>query len=84
MIHKARAMCKNGHMVEFGPCNKESKAFIFFKSVCTSTDHEVLSANEIQCQRCKTVHYSRPCPKCNELVPVAKFRQKTQMERLKR
>ncbi len=84
MIHKARATCKNGHTVEFGPCNKEFTKFFLFKSVCTSTDHEVVSADEIQCQQCKTIHMARLCKKCGEYVPVAKFNQKTQFERLKR
>jgi hypothetical protein len=84
MIHKARATCKNGHSVEFGPCNNETRTFFIFKSVCTSTDHEVISAEEIQCQRCRTIHYSRPCPQCDELIPVAKFKQKSQVERLRR
>ncbi len=83
MIHKARAKCPNGHTVEFGPCNKETTRFFLFKSVCTSIDHEVISPNEIQCQRCKTIHMSRVCPECSEAVPVASFRQKTMMDRLK-
>jgi hypothetical protein len=84
MIHKSRATCKDGHIVEFGPCNKESRSFFIFKSVCTSTDYEVISADEIQCRRCNTIHNSRSCPKCNELVPVAQFKQRRQVERLRR
>ena len=67
----------------FGPCNKETKQFFFFESLCTSEDHEILSADEIECQRCKTIHMARTCPQCNESVPVAKFKQKTMMDRLK-
>jgi hypothetical protein len=84
MIHKAKAMCPNGHMVEFGACNKEITKFFFLKSVCTSTDHEVISRYEIQCQRCNTIHVARVCPKCEQPVPVVRFGLKTQMERLKR
>lgn len=84
MIHKAKATCSNGHTVEFGPCNKEIRRFFFLKSVCTSVDHEVISSDEIQCQRCKTIHMARVCPKCDELVPVAKFKQKSLMQRLQR
>ncbi len=84
MIHKARALCPNGHMVEFGACNKEKRVFFFFKSTCTSTDHEVLSPSEIQCQRCKTIHLMRTCPQCNADIPVSAFRQKTQAERLRK
>lgn len=83
MIHKAKAMCSNGHMVEFGPCNKAITTFFFLKSICTSVDHEVLSPNEIQCQRCKTIHISRMCSECGEPVPVAKFRQKSLMDKMK-
>jgi len=84
MIHKAKAQCSKGHTVEFGPCNKETTKFFFLKSVCTSVDHEVLSRNEIQCQSCKTIHMARPCPQCGEHVPVARFKQKTLLERLQR
>ncbi len=84
MIHKAKAICPNGHTVEFGPCNKEITKFFFLKSVCTSTDHEVVSRDEIQCQRCKTIHMMRTCPQCGEHVAVAKFRQKSLIDRLKR
>lgn len=84
MIHKAKATCPNGHTVEFGPCNKEITRFLFLKSVCTSVDHEVVSRDEIQCQRCKTIHMARICPECGEPVPVSKFRQKSLIERLAR
>jgi len=83
MIHKAKAQCSKGHTVEFGPCNKEIKQFFFFKSICTCTDHEVISRDEIQCQRCKTIHMSRMCPVCQEAVPVAKFKQKSLMDKMK-
>jgi len=84
MVHKAKATCSNGHTVEFGACNKEITKFFFLKSACVSTDHEVLSRDEIQCRQCKAVHLARVCPECNDPVPVAKFKQKSMMERLKR
>jgi len=84
MIHKARTTCPNGHSVEFGPCNKEFTRLFFFKSVCASTDHEVISPDEIECQRCHTVHIARMCSKCGEPVPVSKFKQKSLTDRLKR
>lgn len=84
MISKAKATCPNGHIVEFGPCNTEKTVFFLFKSVCTSKDHEVISRDEIQCQKCHTIHMARPCSTCGEHVPVAKFKQKSMMERLKR
>jgi hypothetical protein len=84
MVHKAKATCRNGHSMEFGPCNKEFTRFFLFKSVCTSTDHKVISAGEIQCQRCNTIHMARVCEKCGEHVPVTKFRQNTQIGRFKR
>jgi hypothetical protein len=69
--------------VEFGPCNKEVTQFFFFKSNCTSTDHEAISPHEIQCQRCKTIHTARMCPECDEAVPVARFKQKSLMDKMK-
>lgn len=84
MIHKARATCKNGHTVEFGPCNREIRKYFIIRSVCTSTDHAVVSADEIQCRSCNAIHHSRPCPQCNELIPVAQFKQRRQIERLGR
>jgi len=82
VIHKAKATCANGHTVEFGACNQETTKFFFFKSVCTSTDHEVISRVEIQCRRCNATHFARVCSECGEHVPVAKFKQKTQFEKL--
>lgn len=84
MIHEAKATCSNGHTVEFGACNKEVTKFLIFKSICTSIDHEVISRDEIQCQQCKTIHLARTCPKCNDIVPISRFRLKTLMERLRR
>lgn len=82
MIHKAKAQCSRGHSVEFGPCNKEVTKFLLFKTVCTSLEHEVLSRNEVQCKQCKTIHMARPCPKCNEYVPVANFKLQTMFEKM--
>lgn len=84
MIHKAKAKCPNGHIVEFGKCNKETKAFFLFRSVCTSEDHEVLSPAEIQCQKCKTIHLIRTCPRCNADIPVSAFKQMSLSDRLKK
>ncbi|HSQ78819.1 MAG TPA: hypothetical protein VLN91_07990 [Nitrospirota bacterium] len=82
MIHKARALCPNGHVVEFGACNKEKTFLLFFKTTCTSKDHEALSSSEIQCQECHTIHLMRTCPECNADIPVSAFKQKSQAERL--
>ena len=82
MVHKATAKCSNGHTVEFGTCNVETTRFFFFKSTCPSQDHEVLSRHEIQCKQCKTVHMARPCPTCNEHVPVERFKQQTAFEKM--
>ena len=82
MISKAKTKCQNGHTVEFGPCNNESKKLFFLKSVCTSRDLEVLSHDEIQCRRCNTIHMARPCPECGDHVPVAKFKLKSLKERI--
>ena len=84
MIDKAKALCPNGHVVEFGACNKKRKVFFFFESTCTSRDHEALSSSEIQCQKCKTIHLMRSCPQCNADIPVRAFRQQSQAERLRR
>ena len=83
MIHKSRATCKNGHIVEFGPCNKEIRKFFFLKSICTSTDHEIVSVDEIRCRRCKTILNTRTCPQCNDVIPVSQFKQRRQAERLR-
>jgi hypothetical protein len=82
MIHKATAKCSRGHSVEFGPCNKETSKYVFFKTVCTSLEHEVLSRNEVQCKKCKTIHMARPCPKCSEYVPVEKFKLQSEFDRM--
>ena len=82
MISKATAKCSKGHTFEYGPCNKETTKFFLFTSTCTSEDHVVLSRNEIQCSKCKTVHMARPCPKCNEHVPVEKFGLRTDFEKM--
>ncbi len=82
MVHKATAKCSKGHTVEFGPCNKEITKFFLFKTTCMSVDHEVLSRQEVQCKQCKTIHMARPCPKCNEFVPIEKFRLQTEFDRL--
>jgi len=82
MIHKATATCSNGHTVEFGTCDKETTKFFFLKSNCTSQELEVLSRHEIQCKKCKAIHMARPCRKCNDHVPVEKFKQQTDFEKL--
>lgn len=82
MIHKATAKCSKGHTFEYGPCNQVTTKFFIFSSTCTSEDHEVLSRNEIQCKKCKAIHMARPCPKCDEYVPVEKFNQKTAFEKM--
>ncbi len=84
MISKARALCPNGHVVEFGACNKKNKILFFIETTCDSRDHEALSGSEIQCQKCKTVHLMRTCPQCNADIPVSKFRIQTQSERLRK
>ncbi len=83
MIYKARAKCPNGHVVEFGACNHETKVFFLFKTTCHSRDHEALSPTEIQCRRCKTIHVIRNCPVCNADIPVSAFYQKSLSERIK-
>ncbi len=83
MVFQAKAKCPNGHLVEFGPCNSRNTIFLLFHSTCTSTDHEVLSAAEIRCRRCNTVHHLRICPICNSAIPVTAFRQRSITERLK-
>jgi len=42
----------------------------------------VLSRHEIQCKQCKTIHMAKPCPKCNDHVPVERFKVQTQFEKL--
>lgn len=73
MNHKSKAKCRNGHIVEFGPCNKESARFFILKSVCTSVNHAAISSFEVRCLECKKIHVARYCPACNDAVPVGKF-----------
>lgn len=82
MIHKATAKCSKGHMVEFGTCNKETTKFFLLKSVCTSEDLEVISRSEIRCKKCGTSHMARPCRKCGDYVPVEKFNQRSEFEKM--
>lgn len=73
MNHKAKARCRNGHTVEFGPCNKELRSFLFMKKTCASVNHAAISSSEVQCMECKTIHMARICPTCKDAVPVGKF-----------
>ncbi len=79
MFSKAKAICPNGHTVEFGPCGQEVRRFFFFKSICMSTDHDILSRDEIRCRQCKTIHLARVCPECKETVPVVRFKEEYPM-----
>jgi hypothetical protein len=77
MIEKAKATCSNGHAIEFGQCNRESRKLFLLKTVCDSRELEALSPDEIRCRRCAAVHMARACPECGDHVPTARFKQKS-------